>query len=1056
MRNRLLAAAAIAPLSLLGLTPASAQTTISNSQSTPVLTSTGGDVTIASGGTVAPTASGAAVTINSNNSVTNSGAISFNGIDNATGILSLPGFTGNITNAGSITVSESYLPSDTVNTDGLPEAPFAQGTTRYGIRTTGLLNGSIVNGGSVTVQGNNSYGIAVDGGLTGGLSDVGTISVTGDHSVGLRTAGEITGGVQLSGGVSARGLGVVGVQTAGQIDGALTFYSTVSTTGYSSTTRPTTTFLAKIQATPADVQQAGPAIQVQGSVLGGIFFGGAPIGTLSTSTDDIDGDGIADGIETSASITSFGSAPALQIGGPTAITIGNFGTGENAYGLVIRGTLASDGVYDGITANAIDIGAGGAGVNLTGGINVIGSTTANAYQADATAIHLERGTVAPKIQIYPGASPGVGLGSISATVTSAGANTASGIVIDAGAQVSVLANYGVISAAITGDKANASAVVDKSGTLVFVENTGQITAGLTPAASGELVTGRPIALDLSANTSGVTLRQETLTASGTTPIIVGDVLLGSGPNTVQLLSGSMSGVLSMGTAASSLTIDNGAAYIGSLTYKGSALAINVAKGTLTNNATGSIGASSLNVGATSNLVVALDPLNKTSTVYTVSGAATFAAGAKIGATILSVPTAGQTFTIVKAGSLSVGSTDSALLSTLPFLFDGSLKTDLAAKTISISISTKTPQTLGMNKAETAAFNAIYAALPQDAGIQTAIVSATTRETLVGAFDQLLPSSSGDVFQTALNMSKAISRATSDRFDLSTQQDDDDAPSTTGMWASEFYSGIDQNKADNTAFHSAGLGVVGGIDFGGSGATFALASANVTRPHSTGDSLNSVSRFEGGLYLAPRFGDFSLDARVGAGYLKMTDRRQFITTIVSGDTSTVSTVSRVATGDWSGYDLSAHLGAGYMLNLGNHFFVQPKVYADVFHSHEGAYTEKGGGNGFNLAVSAREATQTSAAATFVAGARFGSSFVLSPQFEFGYDARVQGGPGSTTAKFAYGGPAFTVPANATSGAAVARFSLKGDGNYVHFSLQGGGEFNSGYRAIDLRAVFRMTY
>ncbi|MDB5459417.1 MAG: hypothetical protein JWO72_1158, partial [Caulobacteraceae bacterium] len=734
--------------------------------------------------------------------------------------------------------------------------------------------------------------------------------------------------------------------------------------------------------------------------------------------------------------------------------IGNFGTGQNAYGLVIRGTVSGNGVYDGVSATGIDIGAGGGGVNLTGGINITGAVTASAYQADATGLHLERGAVAPTLLMYTGSTTGVGLGSLSATVISAGTNTATALLIDQGATLNTLLNYGGISAAITGDAANASVVVDKSGTLNTVENTGAIIASLTPAAAGDTVTGRAIALDLSKNTTGVTLRQEL--DGVVAPAIIGDVLLGSGPNTVQLLSGTMQGALSMGSAPSSITINNGATYIGAMTYTGSQLAINVANGTLQNNSATTIGASTLNVGGSGSLVVALDPQNKTSTVYNVSGAATFATGSKISATILSTPTAGQTFTIVRAGSLSVGPTDAALLTTVPYLFNGSVHTDTAAKTISLSITTKTTAQLGMNKAETAAFQAIYAALPQDAGIQSVIVSAPDRNSLISAYDQLLPSSSGDVFQVALNMSKAISRATADRFDMSTQPDDDDAPSTTGMWASEFFTGIDQSKGDNNAFHSGGLGVVGGVDFGGYGGTFSLASANVTRPHSSGDTLNSVSRIEGGAYLAPRFGNFSIDARLGASYLKMTDRRQFIASVVSGDLSTLNTVSRTATGNWSGYDLSAHLGAGYMANLGNHFFVQPKIYADVFHTHEDAYSESGGGSGYDFVVSGRDATQTSATASVVAGLRFGSSFVFSPQVEVGYDDVVQGGPGATTARFAYGGSTFTVPGNALGGAAMARIALKGDGNYVHFSLQGGGEFRSGYHALDLRAVFRMTY
>jgi hypothetical protein len=1055
MRKRLMAAAAIAPLSLIGLAPALAQTTISNTQSAPQSTASTGDLTVASGGTLQPTVSGAAVTINSNNAVANNGTITTKDIDNVTGILAQGGVSGAITNTGTISITEAFTPSDSANSDGIAEAPFAQGSNRYGIRLLGPFNGSITNSGTITVQGNNSVAVAVDGGLNGALLSTGTISVTGDNTIGVRTAGEITGGVQITGTLNAKGLNAVGLQTNGSIDGSLTFYSTVTATGYASTTRSTvSTALQKIQATAPDVQQGGVALQIKGSVLGGVFFGAPPINTAAGATTDLDNDGIADGVEATSNITSFGSAPALQIGATTPITIGNFGAGQNAFGLVVRGSISGNGVYDGFSATGVDIGAAGGGVNLTGGISIVGSVGAIAYQADATALHLESGAVAPTIQVFTGSTTGVGQGNLSATVASTGANTATALVIDQGATVNTLDNFGNITASVTGDKANASAVIDRSGTLNFVENTGSILATLKPTATGETVTGRGIALDLSNNTSGVTLRQEL--DGATAPSIIGDVLLGTGPNTVQLLSGKIEGALALGVAAGSLTIDNGASYVGALSYTGSQLAINVVNGTLQNNATGPIGASTLNVGASGNLIVALDPLNGTSTAYNVSGAAVFANGAKIGATLLSEPTAGQTFTIVRAGSLSVGSADTTLLTSLPYLFDGSVRTDLAAKTISLIINTKTTAQMGMNKAEAAAFPAIYAALTQDPSIQTAIISATTREGLISGYDQLLPASSGDVFQTALNMSKAISRATSDRFDPATQRDGDDAPSTTGLWASEFYSGIEQSKAENNPFHSAALGVIGGIDFGGSGATFAIASANVTRPHSSGDTLNSVSRLEGGLYLAPRWGGLSVDARIGGGFLKMTDRRQFITSIVSGDLSTTSTVSRTALGDWSGYDLTAHLGAGYMANVGNHFFVQPKVYADFFHTHENAYSERGGGGGYDFVVSGRDATQTSAAASAVAGMRFGSSFILSPQIEVGYESVVQGGPGNTTARFAYGGATFTVPGNAAGGAAIARFALKGDGNYIHFSLQGGGEFRSNYRAVDLRAVFRMTY
>jgi hypothetical protein len=725
--------------------------------------------------------------------------------------------------------------------------------------------------------------------------------------------------------------------------------------------------------------------------------------------------------------------------------------------------VASQGVWDSVSSTAVDIGAytdaNGVvthnGVNLTGGIRVSGNVTAMAYQADATAIHLEQGVTGSQL---------INTGTITATVTSAGANTATALQIDSGATLGSITNTYVIGATVTGDTANAIAVVDKGGGISSVTNTGTIAANLDPALPGETLQGKAVALDLSANTSGVSIVQYVDTASSLNPEIIGDVYLGSGSNTVDLEGGTMSGSLSFSptgvtAAPGTLTINNGASYVGALIYSGSQLTINVANGVLNDKSPTTVGAASLTVGGSSTLGVALDPTHNTNTLFNVSGAATFASGAKISATLLSAPSlTGETFTIVKAGSLSVGTTDSALLGGLPYLFNGSLHTDTTANTISITVNTKTPAQLGFNKAETAAFGAIYADLPQDSQIQTAIIGAADRPTLVSAYDQLLPNSSGDVFNTALGMSKAVSRAASDRFDMSTQPDDEDEEDfvVSGFWASEFYSGLWQNKADNNAYHSAALGVIGGYDFGGTGFTLSAASSNNTLPSTPGDSLTSVSVVEGGFYASPRFGALSIDARVGAGYLRVSNRRQLAATIVSGDLSTTSNITKTAAGDWSGYDLSAHLGAGLQFDAGKHLFFQPRVYADVFHLHENAYNERNGGVGYDFDVSQRDSTQTNGTASVVTGLKFGNLFVISPQLEIGYDKVLTGGPGDTTAHFAYGGPSFTVPANQIGGAAMGRLTIRGDGNYVHFSLQAGGEYSSSYHSLDAKAVFRLTF
>ncbi|MFX8906944.1 hypothetical protein ABTM87_19125, partial [Acinetobacter baumannii] len=80
------------------------------------------------------------------------------------------------------------------------------------------------------------------------------------------------------------------------------------------------------------------------------------------------------------------------------------------------------------------------------------------------------------------------------------------LVIDAGATVSSLNVAGTISASTTGDQNSATAVNDQSGGISTVNLTGHITATVNPTASTIVSTGKTTALNLSQNTSGVTIK----------------------------------------------------------------------------------------------------------------------------------------------------------------------------------------------------------------------------------------------------------------------------------------------------------------------------------------------------------------------------------------------------------------------------------------------------------------------------------------------------------------------------------------------------------------------
>src|SRR5262245_16936009 len=134
--------------------------TISTATTNPVRTSdpvaaapvAAGNITIAAGGSITVAAGQDAVTVDSDNDVSNGGAINSNDVNNVTGILIEDGHTSDITNSGAISLLESYVLSDT-NSDGDLDGGFASATStnRHGIHLlSGAPNiGNITNSGTI-------------------------------------------------------------------------------------------------------------------------------------------------------------------------------------------------------------------------------------------------------------------------------------------------------------------------------------------------------------------------------------------------------------------------------------------------------------------------------------------------------------------------------------------------------------------------------------------------------------------------------------------------------------------------------------------------------------------------------------------------------------------------------------------------------------------------------------------------------------------------------------------------------------------------------------------
>jgi hypothetical protein len=996
--KRFFVSAALAPL--LCATAAGAETRITTATTAPVRTSTaaGGQpdsITVDAAGSIKPTAAGAAVTADSSHAVTNNGAISFDGVSGAVGVQVNGGVASTVTNTGSISLVEDYTATD-ADSDGDLDGAFAQGSGRFGVRASGAgaVTGNILTGGTIVVEGNDSGGVSLETRLNGSLGQSGSVSVVGDRSVGVR-ADSVAGDVRVTGAISVQGEAGVGV-LLGDVDGAVVLQSAVSATGYRVSDRLTDAQRAKLDVD--DLKQGGGAVRLTGSVGHGVLLDRPPADNDADDADE-DDDGVADASEATAALSSFGAAPALDIGSGAAVTLGAVGAGDLAYGLVNKGTITGAGVNDGVAATALRIGQiGGGSVTVQGGINNLGGTiAARAYGAAATAV-----------------------------------------LLNGGASVPVFRNSGAVGAEQNGGLHDARALVDLSGRLTLVQNSGTIRAVVTPA-SGVAQTGRAVAIDLSANTTGAVVRQAKA-ASTDAPAIGGDVLFGSGDDRLELLGGVLSGTMSFGAGADTMVLDGGATAAGALADSDGRLAVDVRDGKLTVSNPGTVALTSLSLGPKAVLALTIDPA-QTAARFDVSGAATVATGAQVEVNLTGLSRDATSFLLVRAGALSVGEAG-ATVAGAPYLYSAALRADAAAGALYVDLRPKTAAELGLNRSGAEAYAAVFDSLDKDPAIEQAFLAQTTRAGFQGLYDQMLPDHSGGTLMSAAAVSAAVSSAAAEPMAI-------DRSSGKGVWAQEVVFDIRRDRTDAAGFKSRGFGFAAGLDLQGEasavGANVSFVSADIKDRVAAAGEQVSMNLFGAGLYWRLDGGPLQAAVRGGLGYAFFDGDRRLAST----------TLNLRAKSDWGAWMADAYAGASYEWRAGA-FYARPELSVSYVRLAEDGHTEDGGGPGFDLSIDGRTGDLLTGQALLALGWRFGDEVYWAPEIKAGYRAKFAGGPGRTTAHFE-GGEAFTLdPEDVFQGGAVVRAGLRGGSAQVLYALNGGATFDGDYREYDVRAVVRFQF
>ena len=1028
-------------------TPLLAQRVISEEESDPVRTSADGDVTILEEAIL--DVSGAnPITIDSNNSVTieEDATVQADDSDNRVGIAIESGTNGTLNNAGDILVTEDFVAEDDDN-NGIADGPIAEANNRYGIRVLpgGPTNGTIINSGDITVEGLSSFGISLESDYAGTIENSGDVLVVGDNSFGVATQ-SIDGDLTLGGSVQAVGQGSQAVLIDGDISGAFIVNGTLSNSSSFTNNDGFALTLSR-----SGLRDGNAAVEVRGNVDGGIILEGRPF-DLDPDNDDEDGDGVDDFEETVGRITNSNEAPALLIGSAQDITIGTVEGRDGTYSLVIDGSVSSSSIYSSFDSSGVVIGGQGGTVDLSGGIGVSGSVSARTVDSSAVALVINEGVTAP-----------------------------------------ILENSGEISAELSSSgEGSVIAVQDLSGTLVTVNNSGFIVAD----GSNEDTT---IALDLGANTSGVSITQflNELDAETRAELeaeedydfenpavftsITGDIVTGSGDDTIDIQTGVVSGDTFLGAGDDSLSLSDNARYDGdifsgsgsfSLTladdarfegtlnaandsatviisdqalYSGlfenaDSVSVNVLGGTVEAPEGDTVAFNELVVGSNGVLAVTINEDDDIQSGFDVNQA-TFEEGAQVSADVQSITGVEGSYTILTADTIDGTPELDFAGDALPLLFTGELVT--TDTDITLSLRTKSAEELGLSQPQSQAYDSlIIQALEVDL-LEQSFLDVEDEAQLQGQLEGLLPDYTGGTFDFVTRASRQFTKNLADGkafYDIS----------PVGGWLEPIYFEGSKDTGETAAFANDGWGISAGLerDFGFGYLGFGLGYATGTVTNTDRQEISS-SVIELSGHWRVRSDNFYAFAKVSGMRPSFSSTRAFVGEIDETE------FAYTTLGEWDAWAASATGGLSYDLEVTRAFSLRPKATFDYFWLQEDGYQEEGAEE-IDLLVEDRTSSAATGTVSLVASYSLGrqrrDNTPLTIEFEGGWRTVLLDDLGETTASFFEADP-FTVNPEALSDGWVSEARIKFGGLDYLWQLGIGAEQIQG--DVDISARFSLS-
>jgi len=781
-----------------------------------------------------------------------------------------------------------------------------------------------------------------------------------------------------------------------------------------------------------------------------------------------------------SNIVQNGSAPAVLIdGNGTPIVVGIVAeitdpASENfdeslQYAFINQGSVTANGVFDDFDATTVEI----ANTTLQGGFNNSGNLTSTTFVSptDAVADAIE-GTGHARVIVFGDSTIAEEINNSGILVATSSEATdavfldpdnilpprtvlATAIEIDSQAVVNSLENSGGISALLVGREGEAVAILDRSGNLNRIDNSGSIIAlGTNSDTSGNEATNfSVIAIDVSTNSDGFTLSQ-TANEFGVDPAVIGDIRLGSGNDTITVSAGSILGDVNFGDGNDSLLLSGESTFNGVITNSGG-LNINVSDTSrLQINNSETLSVSSANFDGTSTYAPVLDGAGSNTSPILVAvnngggqsangldaGDINFDDGATIAPTLTNVVGLTNTsFAIASAeNELTIGDLNSLSAIDTPFLYNTNFAIDPNdPNTLLVTLDLRDPNAsiadggLGLDSVQAAAFGTAFTALSSNSSLGDAFASITNGADFNQAFNQILPEFAAAAKQFVFANVNGATGAVSNHLDATRRSPEKPG----GAWIQEFAYFADRELTGlSEQYRGSGFGFTGGIDtawgpFHALGINLGFASTEIEDVVGIDEPLDVIT-LQAGLYGGWASGNLSLDAYAGGGYNDFEQNREV----------RINTFSGSSQADRSGTHINGSIRAGYDVELGDKYWFRPTVSLDYLRLTENAYEENGDA-GIAIGVDQRTSETGGAAATFNFGAKFqGKRTWIRPSLRVGYRQDFFNDPISTNFRFigltGADGQTFN-----SADALLESAEFPNDGIILGFSIAAGSAFSS---------------